>query len=85
MTHLCFIHTSMLDGVLSDCPFAAICLMATKCNGLLAGRFVLYSHTTNSWDNKLDLFLEDCIALCREIVTISFVVIKRRFLKKHDN
>ena len=40
MTHLCFILTSM-----SDCPSAAICLMATECNGILVGRFNLYCHT----------------------------------------
>ena len=43
--HLCFIHISMTDIILSDCPSAAICPMATKCNGILAGRFNLYYHT----------------------------------------
>jgi len=33
MTHLCFMHTSMSDGILSECPSAAICHTATGCNG----------------------------------------------------
>jgi len=47
MTYLCFIHTSVLDSILSDCPSATICHMATKCNGILVGRFSNYWHTTN--------------------------------------
>ena len=39
--------TSMSDAILSDCPSAASCCMATKCNGILVGRFCLYHHTTN--------------------------------------
>mgnify|MGYP001859272356 CR=1 FL=1 len=46
MTHLCFIRTPKSD-ILSDCPSAAICHMATKYNGILVGRFSLYCHTTN--------------------------------------
>ena len=34
-------------SILSDCPSAAICHMATKCNGILVGRFNLYYHPTN--------------------------------------
>ena len=40
-----FIHTSMSDDILSDCPSAAICRTATKCNGILVGRFHLYCPT----------------------------------------
>jgi len=32
---------------LSDCPSATTCHTATKRNGILAGRFHLYCHTTN--------------------------------------
>jgi len=39
MTHLCFICASMSDAILSDCPSAAICPTATKCNGILVGRY----------------------------------------------
>ena len=42
----CFIHTSMSDTILSDCP-SAICRIATKRNGILVGRFNLYCHATN--------------------------------------
>ena len=42
---LCFIHTSKSDSILIDCSFAAICHTATKCNGILAGRFNLYCCT----------------------------------------
>jgi len=42
-----FICTSMSDAILSDCPSAAICHTATTCNGILAGMFNLYCHTTN--------------------------------------
>jgi len=31
VTHLCFISTSMSDIILSGCPSAAICQMATTC------------------------------------------------------
>jgi len=40
-----FICGSVLDTILSDNPSAAICHMTTKCNGILLGRFNLYSHT----------------------------------------
>jgi len=53
--HLCFICTSITDAIVSDCPSAAICHTATKCNGILAGRFNLYCHTANIclmlWEN----------------------------------
>ena len=39
VTHLCFIHTSMSDAILSDCPSAAIYCMATACYGTLMGSF----------------------------------------------
>jgi len=40
-------------SVLSDCPSAAICHIATTCHGILVGRFNLYCHSTNmtSWAN----------------------------------
>ena len=41
MQHLCFMRTSLSDGILSDCPSAAICHTATKCKGILARRFHL--------------------------------------------
>jgi len=41
MTHHCFIRTSILDTIVSDCPFPAICCTATKCNRILVGRFNL--------------------------------------------
>ena len=44
---LCFIHTSMSAIILSDFPSAAICHTATKCNGILVGRFNLYFRATN--------------------------------------
>ena len=47
ITHLCFILTSMSDTILSDCPSAAICCTATKCDRILAERFCLYCHSTN--------------------------------------
>ena len=34
------------DAILSDCSSAAISHTATKCNGILVGRFSLYCHTT---------------------------------------
>jgi len=42
MTHLCFIRASMSDTILSDCPSAAICHMATTCNEILVRRFSFY-------------------------------------------
>jgi len=36
-----FIHTSMSDAVVSDCPSAAICCAETKCKGIMVGRFKL--------------------------------------------
>ena len=45
--HLCSIHTSMSDAIVSDCPSAAICHTATKWNGILVETFSLYCHTTN--------------------------------------
>ena len=47
VTHLCFISTSTLGAILSDCPSAAICHTASKYNRILVGRFSLYWHTTN--------------------------------------
>jgi len=44
---ICFICTSVSDIILSDCPSAATCHTATKCNGILTGRFNLYCHPTN--------------------------------------
>ena len=44
---LCYISTFMSDIILWDCPSAAICHPATKCNGILVGRFCLYCHATN--------------------------------------
>ena len=38
LTHFCFIHTSVSDASLSDCPSAATCHTATEYNGILAGR-----------------------------------------------
>ena len=46
-TPLGFTCASMSDSVLWDCPSAANCLMATKCNGILARKFILYCHATN--------------------------------------
>ena len=43
MTDLCFIHISVSDAILS----AAVCLMATKCHGILVGRLNLYCHATD--------------------------------------
>ena len=45
MTHLCFIHTSMSDTILSVCSSAVISYTATKFNGILARRVSLYCHT----------------------------------------
>ena len=54
---LYFIHTSISDAILSDCPLSAICLTAIKHNGILAGRFSLYCHTTGSclWHHNQEL------------------------------
>jgi len=38
-------HT-YVRSILSDCPSAAICHRATKCNGILVGRFRLYCRAT---------------------------------------
>ena len=52
--HLCFLRTSM-----SACPSAAICHTATKCNGILVGRFSLYwgipvyQHLPLTWANRI--------------------------------
>jgi len=45
--HICIIHTSMSDAILSDCCSAAICPMAPKCNIILMGKFSLYCCATN--------------------------------------
>lgn len=45
--HLCFIHTFMLDTIVSDCPAAAICHMATKSNRILVRRFDPFCYTTH--------------------------------------
>jgi len=47
VAHLCSIHTSMSDAILSDRPSAAIHHTATVCNGTFVGRFTLYCHSTN--------------------------------------
>jgi len=47
MTHLWTKCTLTSDRILSNCPSAAICHTATKCNGIPVGRFNLYCHTTN--------------------------------------
>ena len=46
LTHFFSIHTSMSDTTLSDCLSAAICCMATTCNVIVVGRFILYCRTT---------------------------------------
>jgi len=38
------LHMHFHDAILSDCPSAAICHTATRCNGILVGRFNLYCH-----------------------------------------
>jgi len=43
VTHFCYISTSISDTILSNCPSTAICFTATKWNGILVGRFNLYS------------------------------------------
>ena len=47
LIYLCFIHTSVSDTTLSDCPSAAVCSTATECNGILVRRFSLYFHSTS--------------------------------------
>ena len=47
ITHLCFIHNSMSDAILSDCSSVAVCHTAAKCNATLERRFNLCCHTTN--------------------------------------
>jgi len=44
VTHLCFICTPMSDDILTNCPSAAICHTATKCNRILVERFNLDCH-----------------------------------------
>ena len=44
---LWFICASMSDAILSECPSAAICCMATTCNGILVGRYNLYCYNTS--------------------------------------
>jgi len=46
MTHLYFTYTYVLDVTLSDYPFAAVCHVARKCNGVLSGKFNLYCRST---------------------------------------
>lgn len=48
ITHLCFIHTSMTDAILSDCSSVAICSTATKANEILLGRFNFHCYITNT-------------------------------------
>ena len=45
-------HSQLQDNVLSDtiwsdCPSAAICHRATKCNRILVGMFSFYCHISN--------------------------------------
>lgn len=47
LLHLCFIHTSVSDAILSNCSTAAICHTATTCNKISVGKFHLYCHPTN--------------------------------------
>ena len=47
ITQFCFIHASMSDSILSDCPSVTICCTATKCNRILLVRFNFYCHITN--------------------------------------
>ena len=42
-----FNPTPLFHAFLSDCPSAATCHMATKCKGILVGRFHLHCHTIN--------------------------------------
>ena len=43
----CSILTPMSDAILLDCPSAAVCHMAAKCNVILVEMFNLYCCTTN--------------------------------------
>jgi len=45
--HLSFTCTSMSGTILLDCPSAAVCHMAAKCNVILVEMFNLYCCTTN--------------------------------------
>ena len=47
MSHRCSTCTSMSDVILSDCPSATICYMATKCHGIFVEKFNLYCYATN--------------------------------------
>jgi len=66
-THFCFICTSVLDTILTDCPSAAICQTATTWDGILSGRFNLYYcnssnniiclwHHGPTWQNRKPYF-----------------------------
>ena len=46
-SHHCVIWISKTDISLPVCPSAAVCCTATKCKGILVGRFNLYYHTTS--------------------------------------
>ena len=48
VSHLCSVHTSMSDAILSDCPSAAICHTTTEYNRILVRRFNLYCHNTTT-------------------------------------
>jgi len=48
VTLLCFVCSSTSDAILLYCPSAAICHTVTKCNRILAGRFNLNCHITNT-------------------------------------
>ena len=55
VTHLCFLGTSMSNAILSDCPCAAICCMATKCNGTSVSTAIppAYISDIKGWHNKI--------------------------------
>ena len=55
----CSTCTSMSDTILSHCPSATICQTSTKCNGMLVGRFSLYSHTTMEWRASWSMHLHE--------------------------
>ena len=46
--HWCFMCVFMSYAILSYCPSAAICLMATKCKRILVGRFTFYWGPTSA-------------------------------------
>lgn len=48
VTHICLIGTSMLEAILSECPSATICTIATTCSGILVERFNHYCHQSSS-------------------------------------